>query len=447
MNLTPLDNLTGAALGSTTRPLPRAALLDYQAERLREMVDYCRRHSPFYQQKLTAAGSIAINGLQDLSRLPLTSEDELRRHGPEMLCVSQDAVARIITIQSSGTTGTPKRLFFTAEDLQRTLDFFQQGMQPLVDCGQKVAILLPGASPDSTGHLLAQALTRRQVESVILGLVDNPEQAARQLSKIRPDVLVGFPVQILAIARMAKIHGIPLGRIMSVLLCSDYIPTSLCSQLNELLACEIFTHYGTVESGLGGAVDCSAHHGTHLREADLLVEIIDPGTAEHLDDGQWGEIVFTTLRRTGMPLIRYRTGDLGRLLAGRCPCGSAIGRLDKVLGRINQIRTLQSGSKLALHTLDEIFFSVPGLLDFKALLTTESQHDRLDIQLIIAPGSENQVSCQVKEKLRQLNHIGPLTLAITTAATSTIQRSKRLLEDTRQENILCESSLNKSAPC
>ena len=434
MKLTPLDDITGKAMGHDARPLSRGAVEQYQTERLRAVVDYCRQHSAFYRGKLTDAGILTVQSLQDLPRLPLTSEEELRNHGTEMLCVSQDAIARIITMQSSGTTGTPKRLFFTDSDLALTLDFFEQGMQPLVDCAQHVAILLPGATPDSTGHLLAQALKRRQVSSVILGLVDDPEQAARQLSEIRPDVLVGFPIQILAIARMAASLSLSLGTIRSVLLCSDYIPTSLCSQLHKLLACEIFAHYGTVETGLGGGVDCAAHQGVHLREADLLLEIIDPLTAKPLADGEWGEIVFTTLRRTAMPLLRYRTGDMGRLLAGPCPCGSHLRRLDKVLGRIKQIRSLQNGRQLALHELDEILFSVPGLLDFKALLTTGTEGDILHIQLVTAPGKHHQVHRLVDEKLTKLCKNEPLVLAITTAATSSIQRGKRILEDKRQDN-------------
>ena len=275
MIITPLEALIGKTVGRAsqeTAPLARSAIEHYQGDRLRLLVDFCREHSPFYRQKFAATGIGTITGMEDLTGLPLTSEAELRNHGSAMVCVSQDEVARIITIHSSGTTGIPKRLFFSDEDLERTLDFFHQGMQSLVNSGQRVAILLPGATPDSTGHLLAQALRRMRVSSVILGLVDDPEQTARRLSESPPDVLVGFPVHILAIARMAAAMAFPLGTIRSLLLCSDYIPVSLCTQLKEMLACEIFTHYGTVETGLGGGVDCMAHCGTHLREADLLFE-------------------------------------------------------------------------------------------------------------------------------------------------------------------------------
>ena len=433
--MTPLEALIGKAIGQTTMPLLRSDIEQYQGDRLRNLIDYCLQHSSFYRRRFADAKINTINDLKDLPRLPLTSEADLRNHGMKMICVSQDAVARIITIQSSGTTGPPKRLFFTAEDLERTLIFFHKGMQPLVDPGQRVAIMLPGTTPDSTGYLLALALERKRVSSDILGLVGEPEQAALRLNEIRPDVLVGFPVQILAIAQMAAALAIPLGSIRSVLLCSDYIPESLCRQLTELLACEIFTHYGTVETGLGGGVDCIAHQGSHLRESDLLFEIIDPYSTKSLADGEWGEIVFTTLTRTGMPLIRYRTGDLGRLLSGPCPCGSHIRRLDKVLGRINQVRTLQNGRKLALHVLDEILFSVPGLLDFRAILTTGEQHDRLLLHLVTVPDKEAEVGHKVKEKLVNFPLDQELEFTVTPDATAKIHLSKRILEDKRQENI------------
>ncbi len=440
MTRTPLEALISSrinpSLTQPAAPLSRSAIEQYQGVQLRHLVNYCRQRSPFYRRKFADAGIDSITGLEDLPRLPLTSEAELRRHGAEMLCVSQDAVARIITMHSSGTTGTPKRLFFTDEDLERTLDFFHQGMQPLVDPGQRVAILLPGATPDSTGHLLAQALERMHVSSFLVGLVDDPEQAARHLSAIRPDVLVGFPVQLLAIARMAAALAIPLGTIRSVLLCSDYIPESLRVELTALLDCEIFTHYGTVETGLGGGVDCAAHCGAHLREADLLFEIIDPHAATPLADGQWGEIVCTTLTRTGMPLIRYRTGDHGRLLPGTCFCGSRVRRLDRVLGRINQMRTLHNGDQLSLDILNELLFSVPGLLDFRATLTKAEQQETLLIDLVAIPGDQGTVLRQVAATLAEQQPSRQLECILTLNPTVTIHRGKRILEDRREEQQL-----------
>ncbi|WP_319588855.1 DVU_1553 family AMP-dependent CoA ligase [uncultured Desulfobulbus sp.] len=433
MNPTTLETLIGRTIGSTAQPLTRAAIEAWQGERLYSLVTYCRQHSPFYRHKLAAAGVPTIRGLADLTTLPLTSETELREHGPSMLCVSQDAVARIITLPSSGTTGAPKRICFTEEDLERTLEFFHIGMHHLTQPGQTVAILLPGTTPDSTGHLLARALERMQVVSHIVGLVVDPEQAVRTLASLQADVLVGFPVQLLAVARVAASMGIPLGTIRSVLLCSDTIPESLHRELQRLLGCEIFTHYGTVETGLGGGVDCAAHCGTHLREADLLFEIIDPQTTTPLSAGEWGEIVFTTLTRTGMPLLRYRTGDWGRLLPGPCPCGSTIQRLDRVLGRINHIRTLQNGVQLALHHLDELLFALPGLLDFKAGLINVNGRETLQLHLTTLPESGEQVRQLATEALAHQPLLQGLNVKLALEPGTTIHPGKRTLADNRKD--------------
>ena len=434
MKLTTLEHLVGSVIDAHGISLSREAIEAYQLQRLHEQLAYCRDHSSFYRDRFTAASISSLHSLADISRLPCISAEDIRQHGQAMVCVSQDAIARIITLQSSGTTGEPKRLFFTEEDIEATRQFFQIGMANMAVPGQTVAILLPGATPDSTGHLLAVALNRMQVASHILGLINDPEQAARQLARLRPDVVVGFPVQILAIAQTAVHHSLDLGTIRAVLLCSDYIPESLSARLRATLDCAVFTHYGTVETGLGGGVDCLAHMGAHLREHDLYFEVIDHHTAGPLPPGQWGELVVTTLNRTGMPLIRYRTGDLGRLLPGPCLCGSHIRRLDKVRGRIDQIRTLRSGKRLALAELDELLFALPGLLDFQASLFTENHQDKLRLDLSVLPGVEQRVlarACEAMDYLRADNHIG-LDLALHSAIQ--MHRGKRILQDKRKDH-------------
>ena len=102
----------------------------------------------------------------------------------------------------------------------------------------------------------------------------------------------------------------------------------------------MYNHYGTTEMGLGGGVDCAAHAGLHLREADLLFEIVDPASGAPLAAGEEGEIVFTTLTREAMPLVRYRTGDLGRFAVEPCPCGSSLRLLAPVRERLDDVATL-----------------------------------------------------------------------------------------------------------
>ena len=126
--------------------------------------------------------------------------------------------------------------------------------------------------------------------------------------------------------------------------------------MEELLDCEVFNHFGMTEMGFGVAVECSAHQGCHIRENDILVEVINPDTGAALPDGQTGELVFTTLDRRAMPFLRYRTGDMGRLLPCPCPCGSFVRRMLPQGGRL--------AGKGRLWALDGVLLACPGVVDY-----------------------------------------------------------------------------------
>jgi phenylacetate-coenzyme A ligase PaaK-like adenylate-forming protein len=116
----------------------------------------------------------------------------------------------------------------------------------------------------------------------------------------------------------------------TILLSAQFISDTDKRIIENSWDCTVYEHYGMTEMGLGGAMQCEERVGYHPREADLLFEIIDPDTGDVLPDGAYGEIVFTTLTRQAMPLIRYRTGDFSRWLPEPCACGSVLKRLYKV---------------------------------------------------------------------------------------------------------------------
>jgi phenylacetate-coenzyme A ligase PaaK-like adenylate-forming protein len=379
---TPLEDQIARKIGCPPgRALRTGDLSVWQLNRINETVLYARNHSPFYRQLFSGISAQPLSGLNELPRLPFTNPDDIRDNPMRFLCVSQDRVSRIVTLQTSGTTRTPKRLFFTEADLELTIDFFRHGMSTLVVPGQKVLILLPGSLPGSVGDLLFKALARMNVTGIIHGPVEDPKAALDRVVENDVDCLVGIPVQVLSLARHEKGMALGNGRIKSVLLSTDHVPNAVVSEIRAVWGCDVFQHYGMTEMGLGGGVQCRAFEGYHLREADLYFEIIDPDTGETVSGGQWGEVVFTTLTRKGMPLIRYRTGDRARFITNPCPCGSQLRRMGHVSGRIANGVRLNNGGELTISLLDEAVFSVPGVLNYQAEVKRSGKRCLLELSV------------------------------------------------------------------
>jgi phenylacetate-coenzyme A ligase PaaK-like adenylate-forming protein len=380
---TPLDEWIAGKIrvGRKAEPyLSRDDLNRYHLERLREAVDYTKDNSPFYAKHMKGFSGKDLNSIEDAASLPFTTAEDIKDSPLRFLCVSQDEIARVVTLNTSGTTGTSKRLFFTAEDLELTIDFFHHGMSTLVSPGQRVLILLPGDKRDSVGDLLKRGLARMNVEGIVHGPVRDVDKALSDVVRLDIDCLVGIPTQVLWMAR----HGgkdIPAGRLKSVLLSTDYVPRAIIDELAGLWGCPVFSHYGTTETGLGFAVECAALNGHHIREADFYVEIVDPVTGLSCPDGEQGEVVFTTLTRKGMPLIRYRTGDISYFMAEPCPCGTALTRLGRVSGRFEGRVPVGKGHILTIPDLDEALFPVPGLINYSVEIVRGGEKDQILLTL------------------------------------------------------------------
>lgn len=326
-----------------------AALRRWQEEKLLATARRAAARSPFHAERLRDFTARDAKGRASLKSIPHTTARHLREHGDRMLCVSQDDVERVVTLSTSGTTGQPKRLFFTLEELEITMDFFRVGMSTFTRPGERVLILLPGRRPDGAADLLARSLPGIGAEGIPGPWPWEPAQAATLARGENAACLAVTASGLRAILEDASALRLIEGVVRVALLSGEPVPSELRSDA-MLAGIEVFDHYGLTETCFGGGVECKAHAGYHLREADLLVEIADPLTGEPVAQGREGEVVVSTLTRQGMPLLRYRTGDVARMLPGPCPCGSPLPRLGPVSGRIErtddgfQVIRLQKGT-------------------------------------------------------------------------------------------------------
>lgn len=403
MKTSPLDSwiakktsLEGPGVG-----LSLCDLRAYRLLKLKNTVCYASSQSPFYRKNLSGFSVDDLRDISDFSRIPFTTVDDLELYGPQFLCASQSLVERVVTLNVPGPPRKNVRVYFSSNDMERTVDFFHHGMTTFTEPGQKVMIMMPGKTPNSVGELLARSLRRIPAEGYICGLVQDPSDAISEIMLHKTDVVVGIPTNILSLARHKQGSSIGRSTIKSVLLASDYVPPGIVTELELTWGCNVFCHYGSTEMGYEGGVECEHRNGYHLTESDLYFEIVDPESGENREAGEIGEVVFTTLTREAMPLIRYRTGDLSRFIPEDCPCGSSLMRLDKIRGRICDTLRLARNHWLGIQDLDDSIFCVSEVIDYQASLTKVNNTSVLNLTVELRDGADETALEKVQLKLEE----------------------------------------------
>jgi phenylacetate-coenzyme A ligase PaaK-like adenylate-forming protein len=269
-----------------------------------------------------------------------------------------------VTLPTSGTTAAQKRVAFAPEDLAASIEYFAAGMRMLADEGDAIAVLFPSERSFSLGALICSAV--KSIKARPLPVAHPLDFAAVAELCRREDVkaMVGFPQNVLAVTQCCRFEGAGIA-LSSVLLSADHVAAPLRTAIAAATGAEVFAHYGLTEAGYGLAVECPEHQGLHVRESDLIVEVVDPLSGDVAADGELGEVVVTTLNQRAMPMIRYRTGDLACIIPGQCRCGSALRRLGRLSARAGERLALQ-GVSFGMAELEERLFTLPGIVDFHA---------------------------------------------------------------------------------
>lgn len=356
-----------------------AAVKKWQLARLIETLAYAREHSPYYKKRLNGISikglsieaifkgisqgiskgvsqeGLTIEGLslEDVLRaLPFFEKDQLVSSPGTLLAIPAKEVARVMTLSTSGTQGPPKKLYFSEADMDATVAFFRYGMSTMVNAGSRVVVFMEGGRPYTVGSLLNSAVSALGAKTTVHGFIKDLPQAAKDASE--GDCFVGLPVQMLQLSLFA-----PHLRPRYVLLSADYVPKSICRSIEAAWQCDVLTHYGMTETAFGFGVQCAAKGAYHTRDAEFIIEIVHPETGEPMPHGEYGEVVITTITKRAMPLIRYRMGDIARMLPGGCRCGSNRPLLESVCGRKGVI----NGRDIR-PVLDETMFAFEYVWDY-----------------------------------------------------------------------------------
>ena len=417
----------------------------YHLFKLRKILSYAYQKSTFYRELFNRSGIKIddIKSLDDIANIPLTNPIDIAQHPYQFACVSLGDIARITTFTSSGTIGPQKRVFCTERDLEVMTDFMAAGMRTVATEGDVVQIMLPSARPNDQADLLAKGVRKMGGVPVISGINPSPEQQLRIIDQAHPTVLFTLVSPMYRITQETRHnHDLKGKGVKVVFVTAEYLSESMRRQLQDAWNCDVHVHYGLTEMGLGVAVECHAHNGFHFNEADLLVEVVDPQTGAVLANDEEGELVFTTLTREAMPLIRYRTHDISRLISSPCECGAAtLKKIAKVTRRLEAIARIGEGDEIYPAMFDELIFSIPEVIDYQLTLSQEGGKDTLHFRAEVT--RESQHICEAISKVVlshplirksvDANRVAlPKVELVSQGALRRLSRAKKLIIDERR---------------
>ncbi len=312
---------------------------EMQDRLVREHVAYLAGHSPFYARRLRDAGMDArdVRGMADLPHLPLTEKKDLDDHGEEFLCVPQEDVVDVCL--TSGTTAQPVALLQTRADLERLTRNEERGFRTVgVTAADRVMICAAMDRCFMAGLAYFLGLVRIGARVVRAGSSSLPV-AMELVRGQRPTVIVGVPTLIKTIGERLQAEGDdPATLGVRILVCigepvrnHDFSLSPLGERIHELWGARVHGTYASTELATG-ITECSGGCGGHLPQDLAAIELLDEA-GRPVRPGTPGEVVATPLGVTGMPLLRFRTGDMAVLHEAPCACGRMSPRLGPILGR------------------------------------------------------------------------------------------------------------------
>jgi len=322
------------------RKLSKEQLNSIQLAGLQWTVDRAYQNSPVYRKKFDTAGAKPedIRTLQDLQHLPLTDKQDLQEGYPFPLrCAAFEDICRIHA--SSGTTGKRKVLCYTQKDLDDWSDFFARCYELAGLTSEDRVQIAVGYGLWTAGVGFQAGCERFGAMAVPLGPA-NADMHCEMMVDLETTVFCATASMALLLAE--EIHRRNLLskiKIKKIIMGAERSSAAMLDRIRELLDIEhVFDIYGLTELyGPGTGLDCHLHQGIHYWADYFIFEVIDPDSLQPLPAGQQGELVVTTLRKEGSPLIRYRTHDLTRLIPEPCPCGVPLPRHDRIAGRTDDM--------------------------------------------------------------------------------------------------------------
>ena len=295
----------------------------------------------FYGKKLKSAGITEVHSPEAFAKLPFSEQKDLRDAYPlGLMTAPEREIVRIHS--SSGTTGTPVVIPYTAKDVDDWAIQFKRCYEMAGITNMDRIQITPGYGLWTAGIGFQNGAEKLGAMAIPMG-PGNTEKQLEMMQCMKSTVLCSTSSYALLLAEEIEKRGIKDKiHLKKGVIGSERWSQKMRDRISEALGIELYDIYGLTEIyGPGIGISCSYESGMHYWDDYLYLEIIDPVTGENLPDGELGEIVITTLVKEGAPLIRYRTHDLSRIIPGRCACGSPFPRIDRIMGRTDDMMKIK----------------------------------------------------------------------------------------------------------
>lgn len=384
-------------------------LAELQLARLQTTVARLYVRSPYYRQKLDRQGVRPehIRTLEDIRLLPFTDKEELRENYPfGLVAAPEEEIVRIHA--SSGTTGKKTVTAYTKRDIEDWADMMARCLAMAgVTPGDRVQIT-PGFGLWTAGVGFQLGVERLGAMAIPVGPVP-VEQQLEAMVDYGTTVVIGTSSYGLLLGEEIQRRGLrDRLRLKVGIFGSERWSDKMRSRIEELLGVETFDIIGMTELyGPGIGQDCRYHQGIHYWAEHFIFEIIDPATGEPSAPGEMGELVATTLTREGMPLLRYRTRDITRLRPGPCSCGRNYPRIDRILGRTDDMIKFR-GVNIYPGQIDHILSGLEGVgSEYLIYLDRVGGKDTMEVRVEAVPDAGKNHQEMAKELIEQIkNRIG-----------------------------------------
>ena len=362
-----------------------------QLERLKSLLVRVYDNIAFYRESFDAAGldPHTLLSMEEFAAYPFTMKDDMRANYPfGLFAVPRRDVVRVHA--SSGTTGRATVVGYTRSDLETWGELFARCM------------VMAGANPDDvmqvaygyglfTGGLGAHYGGERLGAMVVPISGGNTQRQIQLLQDFETTVLACTPSYALQIAETAEAQGIDPRDLPLRIGIHGAEPWSsaMRANLERRLGYKAYDIYGLSEIlGPGVAMECTEQNGLHVNEDHFLIEIVDPETLEPLPDGEWGEVVFTTLTKEASPLVRYRTRDISRIIPGPCACGRTHRRMDRLHGRTDDMLIIR-GVNVFPSQIEQVIATFSEVTpQYQIALTRDGAMDRVEVRVEVDPSFE-----------------------------------------------------------